>query len=63
MRWPRFLPPPKVGPLWGVIFLLALLIGGLLLARGAKEFDARLGYRPPTVGAEQPTPRDAARAD
>ncbi|HEX2164474.1 MAG TPA: cytochrome ubiquinol oxidase subunit I, partial [Thermoanaerobaculia bacterium] len=57
------MPPSKPGPLWGIVFLVALLIGGLLVAKGAQEFDARLGYRAPIAGPEQPTPRDQAIAD
>jgi cytochrome bd-type quinol oxidase subunit 1 len=63
MRRPSFLPPQRIGPLWGIVFLVVLLLGGLLVAKGAQELDLRLGYRAPVAGPDQPTPRDQALAD
>ncbi|HEX2253919.1 MAG TPA: cytochrome ubiquinol oxidase subunit I [Thermoanaerobaculia bacterium] len=55
-------PPQKITPLWGIIFLVVLLLGGLLLTKAAQELDTRLGYRSPVAaerGAEAgTTPRE-----
>lgn len=63
MRLPR-LPPPRLTPIWGIVFLAVLLLGGLLLAKGAQQLDERLGYTSPVaVEEEAATPREQALAD